>query len=99
MIEETSQDDGPRRPLLTPLSASEYCDDEYAAVGALMGIPGEDVPRTGSGHARDPLNFDIVGVLGRHRNMARVFLSYIVSALRQGSSVLRLRELAVLRVA
>lgn len=99
MIEETSQDDGPRRPLLTPLSASEYGDDEYAAVGALMGIPGEDVPRAGSGHATDPLNFDIVGVLARHPKMARVFLSYNVFLLRQGELPLRLRELAVLRVA
>jgi hypothetical protein len=24
------------------------------------------VPRAGSGHPRDPLNFDIVGVLARH---------------------------------
>jgi 4-carboxymuconolactone decarboxylase len=86
-------------PLLTPLSASEYRDDEYAAVGALMGIPGEDVPRAGSGHPRDPLNFDIVGVLARHPRMARVFLSYNVFLLRQGELPLRLRELALLRVA
>jgi AhpD family alkylhydroperoxidase len=86
-------------PLLPPLGASEYGDDEYAAVGALMGIPGEDVPRAGSGHPRDPLHFDIVGVLARHPKMARVFLSYNVFLLRQGELPLRLRELAVLRVA
>lgn len=58
------------KPLLVPLTADEWSDDEYAAVGALMGIPGEDVPRAGSGHARDPMNFDIIGALVRHPKMA-----------------------------
>ena len=35
--------------LLLPLTADEWGADEYAAVGALFGIPGEEVPRAGSG--------------------------------------------------
>ncbi|MCV6981501.1 carboxymuconolactone decarboxylase family protein [Mycolicibacterium pulveris] len=64
-----------------------------------MGIPGDQVPRAGSGHPRDPLNFDIIGVLVRHPKMARVFLSYNAFLLQQGELPLRLRELAVLRLA
>lgn len=90
---------GADHPLLTPLTAQEWGDDEYAAVGALMGVPGEDVPRAGSGEARDPLNFDIVGVLARHPKMARKFLGYNAYLLQRGELPLRLRELAVLRVA
>ncbi|WP_326547479.1 carboxymuconolactone decarboxylase family protein [Mycolicibacterium sp. ND9-15] len=86
-------------PLLTPVTAEEWGDDEYAAVGALMGIPGEDVPRAGSGEARDPLNFDIIGVLARHPKMARKFLGYNAYLLQRGELPLRLRELAVLRLA
>jgi 4-carboxymuconolactone decarboxylase len=63
-------------PLLTPLSADEWTDDAYAAVGALFGMRGDDIPRVGSGHPRDPLNFDILGVLARHPEMARHFLAY-----------------------
>jgi 4-carboxymuconolactone decarboxylase len=85
-------------PLLTPLDVSEWGDDEYAAVGALFGIPGEDVPRAGSGHSRDPLNFDILGVLARHPKMARVFMSYNAFLLQRGELPLRLRELAILRL-
>jgi 4-carboxymuconolactone decarboxylase len=85
--------------LLTPLDADEWGDDEYAAVGALFGIPGEDVPRAGSGHTRDPLNFDILGVLARHPKMAQVFMSYNAFLLQRGELPLRLRELAILRVA
>lgn len=86
-------------PLLTPLTADEWGDDEYAAVGALMGIPGGDVPRAGSGEPRDPLNFDIIGVLARHPKMARKFLGYNAFLLQRGELSLRLRELAVLRLA
>jgi 4-carboxymuconolactone decarboxylase len=86
-------------PLLKPLAVDEWGDDEYAAVGALFGIPGEDVPRAGSGHARDPLNFDILGVLARHPQMVRVFMSYNAFLLQRGELPLRLRELAILRLA
>jgi 4-carboxymuconolactone decarboxylase len=86
-------------PLLAPLTADEWGPHEYAAVGALFGIPGEDVPRAGSGHARDPLNFDILGVLARHPQMAEVFMSYNAFLLQRGELSLRLRELAILRLA
>src|SRR5215213_10065070 len=85
--------------LLTPLDAHEWGDDEYAAVGALFGIPGSEVPRAGSGHARDPLNFDILGVLARHPGLARVFMSYNAFLLQRGELPLRLREFAILRLA
>nr|WP_090344115.1 carboxymuconolactone decarboxylase family protein [Mycolicibacterium malmesburyense]CRL75373.1 carboxymuconolactone decarboxylase family protein [Mycolicibacterium malmesburyense] len=92
-------DDAMGHPLLMPLTADEWGDDEYAAVGALMGIPGEDVPRAGSGEPRDPLNFDIIGVLARHPKMAQKFLTYNAFLLQRGELPLRLRELAVLRLA
>jgi 4-carboxymuconolactone decarboxylase len=85
--------------LLPPLTADEWGDDEYAAVGALFGMPGDDVPRAGSGEARDPTNFDILGVLARHPAMAREFLKYNAFLLHRGELPLRLRELAVLRLA
>jgi alkylhydroperoxidase family enzyme len=96
MTEETSRD---QRALLTPPSASDWGEDEYSAVGALFGMAGEDVPRAGSGHARDPLKFDILGVLVRHPKMAREFLRYNGFLLQRGELPLRLRELAVLRLA
>ncbi|BDX30504.1 carboxymuconolactone decarboxylase [Mycobacterium antarcticum] len=86
-------------PLLPPLQEAEWGDDEYAAFGALMGLPGEQVPRAGSGHAADPLKFDIIGLLARHPKMARKFLAYNGWLLQRGELSLRLRELAVLRVA
>ena len=85
--------------LLLPLTADEWGDDEYAAVGALFGVPGDDVPRAGSGDARDPMNFDILGVSARHPAMARKFLIYNAFLLQRGELPLRLRELAVLRLA
>ncbi|MCV7300704.1 carboxymuconolactone decarboxylase family protein [Mycobacterium barrassiae] len=85
--------------LLRPLAAEEWGDDEYAAVGALFGIPGDDVPRAGSGSARDPVKFDILGVLARHPAMAREFLAYNAFLLQRGELPLRLRELAILRLA
>jgi 4-carboxymuconolactone decarboxylase len=91
--------DGAGVPLLAPLDADQWGDDEYDAVGALFGIPGDEVPRAGSGHARDPLNFDILGVLARHPDMARVFMSYNAFLLQRGELPLRLRELAILRLA
>jgi 4-carboxymuconolactone decarboxylase len=86
-------------PLLKPLSVDEWGDAEYAAVGALFGIPADEVPRAGSDHARDPLKFDILGVLARHPDMARVFMTYNAFLLQRGELPLRLRELAILRVA
>ena len=85
--------------LLLPLTADEWGDDEYAAVGALFGMPGDEVPRAGSGDPRDPMNFDILGVLARHPKMAREFLTYNGFLLQRGELPLRLRELAVLRLA
>jgi 4-carboxymuconolactone decarboxylase len=87
------------RPLLTPLEADEWGDDEYAAVGALFGVSGEEVPRAGSGDVRDPTNFDILGVLARHPRMAKEFLVYNAYLLQRGELPLRLRELAILRLA
>jgi len=84
---------------LSPLTEDEWGDDEYAAVGALFGIAGEDVPRAGSGEPRDPSRFDILGVLARHPAMAREFLTYNTFLLQRGELPLRLRELVILRVA
>jgi alkylhydroperoxidase family enzyme len=86
-------------PLLKPLVVDEWGDDEYAAVGALFGLPGDEIPRAGSGQARDPLKFDILGVLARHPAMAREFLAYNAFLLQRGELPLRLRELAILRLA
>ncbi|MDW5612331.1 carboxymuconolactone decarboxylase family protein [Mycobacterium sp. TJFP1] len=85
--------------LLAPLTAAEWGDDEYAAFGALLGLPGEKVPRAGSGHAADPLKFDIIGLLARHPKMARRFLTFNGWLLQRGELPLRLRELAILRIA
>ncbi len=85
--------------LLTPLAVDEWGDDEYAAVGALFGMSGADVPRAGSGAAADPLNFDILGLLARHPALAQDFLRYNGFLLRRGELPLRLRELVVLRLA
>jgi 4-carboxymuconolactone decarboxylase len=95
----THDNDAAAVSFLTPLTADEWGDEEYTAVGALFGIPGEDVPRAGSGHAMDPLNFDILGLLARHPRLAREFLSYNGFLLQRGELPLRLRELVVLRLA
>ena len=84
---------------LLPLGVDEWGDDEYAAVGALFGLPADDVPRAGSGQHRDPSKFDILGVLARHPAMAREFLAYNGFLLQRGELPLRLRELAILRLA
>lgn len=86
-------------PLLRPLTADEWGDDEYAAFGTLLGLPGDKVPRAGSGHPADPLHFDIIGLLARHPKMARRFLAFNGWLLQRGELSLRLRELAILRVA
>ncbi|OBK80790.1 carboxymuconolactone decarboxylase family protein [Mycobacterium sp. 1164985.4] len=87
------------RPLLRALSADEWGDDEYTAFGALLGLPGDKVPRAGSGHPADPLHFEIIGLLARHPTMARRFLAFNGWLLQRGELPLRLRELAILRVA
>lgn len=87
------------QPLLAPLTAEEWGDDEYAAFGALLGLPADKVPHAGSGHAADPLNFDIIGLLARHPKMAGRFLAFNGWLLQRGELPLRPRELAILRVA
>ncbi|MET8650791.1 carboxymuconolactone decarboxylase family protein [Nocardia aurea] len=84
---------------LAPLPAEEWGDAEYRAYGVLLGMTGEKVPRAGSGHEYDPLKFDIVGLLAHHPELARAFLSFNTHLLRRGELPLRLRELAILRVA
>ncbi|WP_099024428.1 carboxymuconolactone decarboxylase family protein [Mycolicibacterium palauense] len=82
-----------------PLPAEQWGDDEYAAFGKLLGIPGDQVPRAGSGHAYDPVKFEVIGLLVRHPELARVFLTYNGFLLQRGELPPRLRELAILRVA
>lgn len=91
--------DSTQRPLLTPVAAGDWGPDEYAAVGALFGTSADEVPRAGSGHPRDPLNFDILGVLARHPKLAKDFLVFNAHLLQRGEMPLRLRELAILRLA
>lgn len=99
MTQQQTTEAGADGPLLPPLSADEWGDREYSAYGALMGLPAEKVPRAGSGHAADPLNFDIIGLLVRHPDMSRKFLAFNGWLLQRGELPLRLRELAILRVA
>lgn len=82
-----------------PLPAEQWGDDEYAAFGKLLGIPGDEVPRAGSGHPYDPVKFEVIGLLVRHPELARVFLTYNGFLLQRGELPPRLRELAILRVA
>jgi len=81
-----------------PLSADEWGDDEYKAFGTLLGLPGDKVPRAGSGHAYDPLNFPMIGLLARHPQLARAFLTFNSYLLMRGELPARLRELVVLAV-
>jgi len=88
------------RPLrVPPLPAEEWGDAEYAALGSLLGMPGEKVPRAGSGHPYDPLNFSVVGTMVRHPDLARAFFAFNGHQLHRNSLPLRWRELAILRVA
>lgn len=84
---------------MQPLTADEWGDDEYAAFGILLGMPGVKVPRAGSGHAYDPLKFPVVGLLARHPKMAEAFLTFNAHLLQRGELPARLRELIILRVA
>jgi 4-carboxymuconolactone decarboxylase len=98
-VVEGSSPPKPQRPLLAPLEKGEWGDAEYAAFGALLCLPGDKVPLAGSGHALDPLKFEIIGVLARHPKLARKFLAYNGYLLQRGELPTRLRELAILRVA
>ena len=84
---------------LPPLPAEAWGEAEYAAFGALLGRPADKVPRAGSGDAYDPLRFDIIGLLVRHPEMARAFLTFNGFLLQRGELPARLRELTILRVA
>jgi alkylhydroperoxidase family enzyme len=84
---------------MEPLGPDQWGDPEYAAFGALLGLPGDKVPRAGSGERFDPLNFDIIGMLAHHPEMARVFLQFNGFLLQRGELPARLRELIILRVA
>jgi 4-carboxymuconolactone decarboxylase len=56
---------------LSPLPADQWGEAEYAAFGKLLGMPGDKVPRAGSGHAYDPMKFDVIGLLVRHPDLRR----------------------------
>ncbi|MGJ6124062.1 carboxymuconolactone decarboxylase family protein [Mycolicibacterium sp. Y3] len=84
---------------MPPLRADQWGEPEYAAFAALLNLPADKVPRAGSGGALDPLNFDIIGMLARHPEMARVFLGFNGFLLQRGELSGRLRELVILRVA
>ncbi len=86
-------------PRMSPLAADRWSEPEYAAFGALLGLPADKVPRAGSGEPYDPLNFDIIGMLARHPEMSEVFLRFNGFLLQRGELPARLRELIILRVA
>jgi len=90
---------GTECPRVTPLAAEEWGDDEYDAYGSLLGMPIEKIPRAGSGHRYDPLKFSVVGTMVRHPALAKAFWAFNRHQLKQNSLPLRLRELAILRVA
>lgn len=93
-----SGSDGADEQRLAPLSADEWGDAEYKAFGVLLGVPGEKVPRAGSGHAMDPLNFDVIGLLARHPKLAAAFMTFNGFLLQRCELPLRLRELVILRI-
>lgn len=81
------------------LTADEWGDAEYDAFGALLGVSGDRVPRAGSGHRYDPLDFSVVGHMVRNPALARDFFRYNSYLLQRSPLDVRLRELAILRVA
>jgi 4-carboxymuconolactone decarboxylase len=83
---------------LHPLAAEQWGEAEYAAFGKLLGMPGDKVPRAGSGHAYDPMKFDVIGLLVRHPDLARAFLAFNGFLIQRGELPSRLRELAIMRV-
>jgi 4-carboxymuconolactone decarboxylase len=90
---------GVDRPRVTALAAEEWGEDEYDAYASLLGMPTEKIPRAGSGHRYDPLNFSVVGTMVRHPALAKAFWAFNGHQLKRSSLPLRLRELAILRVA
>ncbi len=85
-----------RFPALRP---DQWGPEEYDTFGVLLGIPGEQVPRAGSGERYDPLNFPVIGMLAHHPPLASAFLAFNNFQLFRGTLPDRLRELAILRVA
>lgn len=83
---------------LHPLAADQWGAAEYTAFGALLGMPGENVPRAGSGDAHDPMKFDVIGLLVRHPDLAMAFLAFNGFLIQRGELPSRLRELAIMRV-
>lgn len=86
-------------PRFEPLTAEEWGDDEYATFGVLLGLPGDQVPRAGSGERYDPMKFPVMGMLAHHPALAKVFLRFNNYQLFRGTLPDRLRELAILRTA
>lgn len=84
---------------LAPLAADQWGEAEYAAFGTLLGIPGDRVPRAGSGEKYDPLRFDVVGTMVRHPSLAEAFWVYNGRQLHHNTLPVRWRELVVLRIA
>ena len=91
--------DAGNEPGLRPLAGDEWGDEEYAAYGSMLRMPGDRVPRFGSGHAYDPERFAVVGTFVRHPALAKAFWGFNGYQLQRSSLPLRWRELAILRVA
>ena len=68
--------DAGNEPGLRPLAGDEWGDEEYAAYGSMLRMPGDRVPRFGSGHAYDPERFSVVGTFVRHPALAKAFWGF-----------------------
>ena len=86
-------------PRLGPLQPDEWGEAEYSAFGAMLRMPGDKVPRAGSGHKYDPMRFSVVGTMVRHPELAGAFWKFNGQQLNNNSLPLRWRELTILRVA
>jgi len=86
-------------PSFGPIGADEWGDEEYQAFGALLGVPGDKLPRAGSGHKYDPMNFAIIGTMVRNPPLAEKFLGFNAYLLQRTALTPRLRELVILRIA
>jgi 4-carboxymuconolactone decarboxylase len=84
---------------IPPLTEEQWSDAEYAAFGAMLGLPADRVPRAGSDHKYDPMKFTVVGVLAQHPELAQRFLRYNRYLLTDCTLDTRSRELVILRVA